>query len=100
MDFPSDPVKKQPVKQTGGDIFDLIDSSPQQPTIPAPVNQNINLDLFSQPIQPVQPVQAPVGSFDDLILTTNQFQGVSGIPPPSGNGITLNVNDFTTEAVL
>jgi len=48
----------------------------------------------------VQPVQAPVGSFDDLILTTNQFQGVSGIPPPSGNGITLNVNDFTTEAVL
>ncbi len=72
----------------------------QQP-VQQPVQNNFSFDLFQgqpQPIpQPVKnnPPSMGMGSFDDLLLTT-QFQA---IPPPSGNGITLNVNEFSTEAV-
>lgn len=104
--------------KTSGDIFDILGDSQPQVTIPQPVNQanSINLqstqlnfpqqggmgfDLLQQNVQPTQPVQ-PVNynaNFDSLLITTQNYQGMQ-MPSPSGYGITLNDNDFRTEAVL
>ena len=36
-----------------------------------------------------------MGGFDDLLISTQNYQGM---PMPSGFGISLNANDFQTEA--
>jgi hypothetical protein len=110
------PAKVEPVKSSG-DIFDILGESTNQPqvTIPQPVNKanSINLqqnqfsfpqqggmgfDLLQQNVQPTQPVQ-PINygntNFDNLLITTQNYQGIQ-MPAPSGYGVTLNDSDFKT----
>jgi len=61
-------------------------------------------DLLQQNVQPTQATQfqpiPPVNyasntNFDNLLITTQNYQGI-GVPQPSGYGISLNDNDFRT----
>ena len=76
MDFDDEPQKKEEKKPEGGDIFDLLGESEQE-TKP---QNNQNTQQFTY----------------DQLLGTTQLQDV---PNPSGYGITLNSNDFRTDAV-
>lgn len=100
MDLPTEPVKKEAPKQQS--IFDLLGDAPStQPTVPVQQPINMNIDLFQiqpgqQQVQTKNSGNAPtLGTFDDLLMTSSY----QGLPQPTGNGITLNVNDFSTEAV-
>lgn len=85
MDF--EPEQKKPVPQTQpqGDIFDLLgDDAPSKP------------QPYSQPFPPSysQPYSQPAQNnlYDDLL-------GSHSVPQPSGYGISLNTDDFKTDAV-
>ena len=58
---------------------------------------NINFDLLQQQTQSTSsynnnPTSLDLGNFNNLLMTGN-YQAV---PPPSGNGITLSAQEFTT----
>lgn len=84
----------QKEEQKNVNFLDL-DYQPQKKEVKEPTGTQNIFDLLGEPTMPTNPQIPNPNSFE----TNQDLLGTSAnnpVPPPSGNGITLNMNEFKT----